>query len=272
MKKLVLKVRPLESGSATSSAVEKMEQYPNVSMRNEDGSMRMMPGWTQIERHNEIIGRNMPYACKETKVVVDGEDANLLWSEKSDTSKQVMISIDELPSASDAEPLPLFTKDSIREIIETDGTTRRKTDFKPFPIYNVDKTDDPRAKVQHLIDQKQEFSLEILYPLFKVEAVKRTEKLQIDNIPASTKSRKGVDWDYGSWSLNDNAAGVWEASHPSVRLIWFEDGRWSPPDFYERLYVTSLGFRHKESSIKRRNNLGLFSVGGVQYVWKLSPH
>ena len=216
----------------------------------------------------------MPYARKETKVIVDDEDTNLLWSDKSDTSKQVMISIDELSSASEAEPLPLLTKDSIREIKRTDGTARRNTDFKPFPIFIVDKTNDPRAKVQHLIDQnqKQECSLEILYPLFKVEAVKRTEKLQIDNIPASTKSRKGVDWDYGPWSLSDNTAGIWQASHPSVRLIRFEDGRWSHPDFYERLYVTSLGSRHKQSSIERRNDLGLFSVGGVQHVWKSSPH
>jgi hypothetical protein len=274
MKKLILKVRPLESLSETGSTAEKMEQYPNVSTWNEDGSMRMMPGWTQIERRNEVIRKTMPYARKVTKIVVDDEDTNLLWSERSDTSKQVMISIDELPSTSEAEPLPLLTKHSIREITRADSTTRHNINFKPFPIYNFNIYNDPRATIQHLIDQslKREYALEILYPLFKVEAVERIEKLQIEHNPASTKSRKGVDWDYGPWSLNDNAAGIWKASHPGIRLIRFEDGRWSHPDFYERLYVTSLGSRYKESSIKRRNNLGLFSVGGVQYVWKLSPH
>ena len=234
----------------------------------------MLPGWTQIERQNEVIGRTMPYARKLTKLTVENEDANLLWSERSEGSKQVLILRSELLSASEPEPIPLLTRDTIRQITRTDGTTHRSVDFKPFAIYSFDEKNDPRAKTQHLIDQsqKREYALEILYPLFKVEWVERIEKLPIKSASALTKNKKGRDWDHGPWSLNDNAAGIWQASHPGVQLIRFEDGRWSHPDFYEQLYVTSLGSRFKHSSIERKEDLGLFSVGSVQYVWKLSPH
>jgi hypothetical protein len=249
----------------------------NTSMLNDDGSMRMMPGWTQIERQNDMIGRNMPYTRKATKVVVDDQDANLLWSERSKESKQVMLSISELPSTSDAEPLPLLTTDLMREITPPDGSIRRNLNFRPFPVYRFAEGDDSRVATASPVDQgqKQQYALEICYPLFKVEKIERVERHEIKSTSESsapTKVKRGDDWDYGPWILNDNQAGMWEAAHPHVNLIRFGDGRWSHPDFYEREYVTSLGSRYSDSLIARRNDLGLFEYDGAQYVWKLSLH
>jgi hypothetical protein len=277
MKKLILKVRPREAADKTAATEEPKMEPLTTSMFNDDGSMRMMPGWAQIERHNDVIGKDMPYGRKETKVTVDSEGANLLWSERSKESKQVMLSINELPSTSDAETLPMLTTDLIREITRPDGSVRRNLNFRPFPVYRFAEGDDLRVATPSPVDQrqKQEFALEIVYPLFKVEKVEKIEKREV-NTPsessAPTKVKRGDDWEYGPWSLNDAQAGMWEAAHPDVSLIRFGDGRWSHPDFYEREYVTSLGTRYSESLIGRRDDLGLFKYDGAHYVWRLSPH
>lgn len=270
MKRLILKVRPRETPTEPNPAASSEVKFPNESMFNKDGAMRIMPGWTQVERYNEQIGKNMPYARKRIQLSAHHEASNLLWSEKSSTSRQVMLHVDDLPCASDPEPLPLLAPDKMRTVILSDGTTRRNLDFIPFPIYKFHEGEDPRIQIPDTIDdnEKRRYDVQCFYPLFKVDKVQDVVKRRIQK----RSSRRKEDWDYGPWSLNDRQAGIWQATHPDVKLVQFEDGRWSHADFFQREYVTSLGTRYTDSSLERGRDAGLFEVGGEKYVWKLSQH
>ena len=83
------------------------------------------------------------------------------------------------------------------------------------------------------------------------------------------KRRRG-DWDHGSWNLNDQHAAMWHAQHPFEKLVQRSDGRWVHLGFNEKVYYTELGTRYRKSTIKKRDDLGLFRIDGVAYIWKLS--
>ena len=258
---------------ATTTAVG---VYPHISMLDENGKMRMMPGWRKVDRHNEIIGRNMPYACKMTTVFLDPEDTSLLRGERNQNSKQVMLSINELPSQSEPEPLPIQSAADIQQRTRATGEIYSRKEFRPYPFYDVDGFNDTvegETRKDSKDGQDQGYPLVIFYPLFKVEKVKSTERIKRSQpSDAATTQRKIDNWDYGPWTMGNAQADMWHAQHPTEKLVRTSDGRWHHPDFYEIQYQTSLGTQYTEATIRRREDLGLFEHQGAEYIYKLSRH
>lgn len=199
-------------------------------MSCEDGSMRMMPGWTQVEGYNEQIGRRMPYARKVTNVQIDEQANSWLWSEDTASSKQVILESSVLTARSGIKSLPLGTPDMLRKTVEPDGSVRSRFKFRPFPVYRfldvglTTRTLRSRGKSKWRSGDR----VEVLYLLFKVEKI----------------ARMGVD-------------GTKPSPNQAVKGMH---------------YVTSLGARYSESSLKRWKDVGLFELRGSKHIWRLSHH
>ena len=47
-------------------------------MHDENGQMRMGPGWDVTKKHVDAIGRNMPYAKKIVNLSIDEQDDHIV--------------------------------------------------------------------------------------------------------------------------------------------------------------------------------------------------
>lgn len=245
-----------------------------ASMYDDNGEMRIMPGWEKVDRPNDIIGKDMPCVHRSVSIYHDNDDESLLWSVPGEDGKQIMLSIDDLLPPSGFEPLPSQTYEFVGKRTSPNGMVVPCKLFQPYPIYKVHKNSDEdklckRAREAASGVQEQGLRVDVFYPLFKVYEIMGLERVERQDA-TTTKKRKVNAWESGNWTRNDKGTADWDSTHPDgPKLIHGPDGYWHHPD-YEIEYWTTLNMPYTESTINARKDLGLFKHDEEEYIWKLN--
>ena len=134
---------------------------------------------------------------------------------------------------------------------------------------------------ESLIEGKQRacYSLEILYPLFRVARVGGDP--EVNRVPkaesVSRKRKRGIstdEWEDWQGTCNTYLKDTFEASHPGQKMVSADDGQWTLPRSRDspsrrkergdhRVTGNAVGYSIGEDA-------GVFSHECEQYMWSLS--
>ena len=175
-------------------------------------------------------------------------------------------------------PLPVQSKTDNQRIRLPNGKPKARPRFRPYPCYDYQVEQSPRSgRKRKLIDDisRDEHTLEIAYPLFKLMGV---EKVAFDLIPEEaacaikTPKHQRDNYYYTHCSFSERNKGMVQSMDLEADLVQLRDGQWAYEVFTERVYHTSIGGVYTETALKEEVNVGLCRIDGVDHIWKLSEH